>query len=34
MVKTSEGWRFKSRKTYLSDPGLAPALILQAQAAK
>jgi len=34
MVKTSEGWRFKSRKTYLSDPGLAPALILQAQAAR
>ena len=34
LVKTSEGWRFKSRKTYLSDPGMAPSVILRAQSAK
>ena len=34
LVKTSEGWRVKSRRTYLSGPGLAPSLILQAEAAK
>src|SRR5262249_55796324 len=27
LVKTSEGWRIKSRKTHTSDAGLAPSLM-------
>jgi hypothetical protein len=34
LAKTSEGWRFKSRRTYLSDPGLAPSRILQSESAR
>ncbi len=33
LVKTPEGWRFKSRRTYLKDPGMAPETILHAEAA-
>jgi hypothetical protein len=35
LVKTSEGWRFKSRKTYLGEAaGTAPELILQHESEK